>query len=295
MRSRPRVHGNRRYIPQCGSPGTMTSRRSTPWTNTLSWLDTRTRVGCSRRSRRNGSATCWFNLTRQADATARRRQQRKRNWHHLLDYNRHDCLALRHVTRKAAAELQSWREILKTIFCVFEDGREVCFTAGSRSRKLQPLLERRRARRWSFMTAWNPAPRTLSREENERRQRALIANLRAKGYDFLPGVGRAADGPWAEDSLLVLNISREAAIALARKFRPARDSGWHQEWCRRTDLVPCRSVTERLIPEALLRSPQSVNTRARGISRLGSRAVVTTSSVSRENSTGRSKRSPERR
>ena len=144
--------------------------------------------------------------------------QTKRDWHDLLDYNRHDCLALRHVTRKAAAELQSWRGFLKTIFCVFDEGREVCFTAGSRSQKLQALLERRRARRWGFLTAWNPAPRTLSREENDRRQRALIVDLRAKGYDFLPGVGRAADGSWAEDSLLVLDISRGAAIALARKF-----------------------------------------------------------------------------
>jgi hypothetical protein len=144
--------------------------------------------------------------------------QTKRDWHKLLAYNRHDCLALRHVTQKAAAELQSWRGFLKTIFCAFDDGREVCFTVDSRSRRLHALLERHRARQWAFLTAWNPAPRTLSREENDRRQRALIGELGLKDYDFLPGISRAADGSWEEESLLVLNISKGAAVSLAQKY-----------------------------------------------------------------------------
>lgn len=144
--------------------------------------------------------------------------QTKRDWHKLLDYNRHDCLALRHITQKASAELESWRGFQTATYSAFEDGREVCFTVGSRSRRLHALLERHRARQWAFLTAWNPAPQTLSREENHLRQRDLIAALTREDYNVLPGVSRAVDGSWEEESLLVLNISRGAAVALARKY-----------------------------------------------------------------------------
>ena len=35
--------------------------------------------------------------------------QTKRDWHKVLEYNRHDCLALRHITLKATRELEAWR------------------------------------------------------------------------------------------------------------------------------------------------------------------------------------------
>jgi hypothetical protein len=144
--------------------------------------------------------------------------QARRDWHRVLDYNAHDCFALRYICSKAASELGSWRSFLETTFCVNDDRRSVCFKAGSRSRRLGALLERHGATRWAFMTAWNPAPRTLSREENDSRQQALIRDLEGKRIRYLPGTGSAADGSWSEESLLALGISRAAAVALARKY-----------------------------------------------------------------------------
>ena len=36
-------------------------------------------------------------------------KQTKRDWHDLLEYNRHDCLALRHIVLKASREMDCWR------------------------------------------------------------------------------------------------------------------------------------------------------------------------------------------
>jgi hypothetical protein len=161
----------------------------------------------------------------------------KRQWHKLLDYNHHDCLALRHVVVKAAGELACWRSFQRTQFCVMDGGRTICFMAGSRSRRLEALLERHAASRWAFMTAWNPAPRTLTKEQNDSRQRELRRELEGRRLRSLEGVGRALDGSWEEASLLVLGISRPSAVALARKYgQLAIVAG---ERGGRSELVPC--------------------------------------------------------
>ena len=143
----------------------------------------------------------------------------KRDWHRLLEYNRHDCLALRHVVLKATREMECWRAYERTRFCVDDSGREICFLAGSNSRKADALLRRHRATRWAFITAWNPASVPLGRAENERRQQRLRLELAKGGYRFLPGEGRGDDPSWEpEDSLLVLRISEGKAVALGRQF-----------------------------------------------------------------------------
>ena len=143
----------------------------------------------------------------------------KRDWRSLLEYNRHDCLALRHIVLKAARELECWRAYERTRFCVHDGGREVCFTSGSNKRPLEALLHRHRATRWAFITAWNPASEPLTREENDRRQRRLRQEVESKGYRWLPGEGRGEDPSWLpEQSLFILGIPEAGAIELARKF-----------------------------------------------------------------------------
>jgi hypothetical protein len=141
----------------------------------------------------------------------------KRDWHKLLEYNRHDCLALRHITMKASRELVAWRSYTRTVFCVDDVTGRVCFRSGSVNRGLQRLLERHRARRWAFMTAWNPAAEPLAPAENDRRQNRLRHDL--ADFVVLPGEGIAEDPGWEpEQCLMVLGISRGKAVALGRKY-----------------------------------------------------------------------------
>jgi hypothetical protein len=143
----------------------------------------------------------------------------KRDWHRLLEYNRHDLLALRQIFLTATRELQLWRAYEQTRFCVDAGRRRICFVAGSRSRRLDALLERTGTRSWAFITAWNPGSRALSAEENAQRHSQLLQAVDALGLAWLPGEGVGADPSWTpEQSIMILNITRAQATGLGRQF-----------------------------------------------------------------------------
>lgn len=196
----------------------------------------------------------------QLDATGgsyrRVTKQAKRDWHTLLEYNRHDCLALRHIALKAARELECWRAYERTRFCVEDrafrpkaeatghtltprQGR-ICFMAGSRNRALAAMLERHRARRWAFITAWNPGSSPLPRTENDARQAQLRGMVEKRGFRVLPGQGIREDPAWPpEESLMVLGISEGEAVRLGQRFgQLAIVAGERGSTSR---LVPCTS------------------------------------------------------
>src|SRR5436190_23810328 len=103
----------------------------------------------------------------------------KRDWHQLLDYNRLDCEGLRAVHTRAVRELGLWRSYEKTSYLV--PVAEIDIRLGWNPRRLRQLLERAGAREWVFITACNPGAVPLSRAENERRDLALLAELRRHG------------------------------------------------------------------------------------------------------------------
>ena len=146
-------------------------------------------------------------------------KQTKRDWHDLLEYNRQDCLALRHIILKAGRELAAWRAYERTKFCVEEDSRRFCFKAGAKNESLDALLDRHGEERWAFITAWNPGSVELRRAENDSRQRALVSVVEAAGLAWIPGQGVGEDPLWTpEGSLLVLGVSRAAAVKTGRRF-----------------------------------------------------------------------------
>ena len=143
----------------------------------------------------------------------------KRDWHKVLDYNRHDLLALRHIVMAAARELGLWRAYERTRFCVNDGEKRICFKAGSQNRQLDALLARHDVTRWAFITSSNPGSRPLSKHENARRHSELRAAVQAAGLVALDGEGIGEDPSWPpERSLLILNISRDKAISLGRRF-----------------------------------------------------------------------------
>ena len=73
--------------------------------------------------------------------------------------------------------------------------------------------------RGAYLTAWNPRSEPTSTARNEAAQRALEAEVAARGWRFLYGEGVGADAGWApEPSLLVLGIPFDAACGLGRKY-----------------------------------------------------------------------------
>ena len=172
----------------------------------------------------NATPAKWIRHTlRQLEANGGRYRhitpEAKRDWHKLLDYNRHDLLALRHIVVTATGELGLWRAYERTRFCVNDGAKRICFMAGSRNARLDALLTRRGAARWAFITAWNPGSRRLASDENARRHAELRAVVDALGLEALEGEGLGEDPSWLpEQSLLILNISRGKAISLGRRF-----------------------------------------------------------------------------
>jgi hypothetical protein len=69
-----------------------------------------------------------------------------------------------------------------------------------------------------IVTAWNPHPRFLSREENERRGRALEARLDALGFAHHPAVGRSDDWSAYEHSRAVIGPGRDQVLGVAEEF-----------------------------------------------------------------------------
>jgi hypothetical protein len=147
-------------------------------------------------------------------------KQAKRDWHKLLEYNRHDCCALREVYGKARFELEKWREYENTDYYVFDgDAKPIRFRAGSTKPRLDALLDRYGATRWAFLTAWNPGSTPLPDAENTKRQDDLLAQLLAAGYRCLPGEGRGEDSSWPpEESILALDIPENAARNMGARF-----------------------------------------------------------------------------
>jgi hypothetical protein len=87
---------------------------------------------------------------------------------------------------------------------------------------LDLLLEKHGARRWAFVTAWNPGSKKLNDAENQRRQQQLEADVKEGGYVFYRGAGVPDEKGWqAEESMLILGVERDDAIRLGKKYEQA--------------------------------------------------------------------------
>jgi hypothetical protein len=71
---------------------------------------------------------------------------------------------------------------------------------------------------WAFITARNPMSRPLDEPANQKRDDALDGAVGKLGERWLPASSRAPDGSWLEPGRIILECSREVALALARQF-----------------------------------------------------------------------------
>jgi len=106
-----------------------------------------------------------------------------------------------------------------TTFGVETESGTLNIRLGVVNRPLDSLLEERRAHSWAYVTAHNPGSCLLTAQENSERHHCLVQYIKEHGQTYLPGQGVGDGGDWpAEESLLVLDVTEENAVALGAKF-----------------------------------------------------------------------------
>jgi len=108
---------------------------------------------------------------------------------------------------------------LRASYCIFAQAGDIAIRINEASPALDELLVARGVATAAFITAANPASVRLDDAVNAARNEALQAEVAAAGYTWMAGEGRDPAGEWqAEQSLLVLGITRETAVGLAGAY-----------------------------------------------------------------------------
>lgn len=99
-------------------------------------------------------------------------------------------------------------------------GRDpICVRVGQPSEPLDHLLSSRAAATWAFVTADNPGSVIRPETENRAARERLATRVALAGRSHLRCDALDDHGRWpAERGLLILDISRRDALALARNF-----------------------------------------------------------------------------
>lgn len=102
-----------------------------------------------------------------------------------------------------------------TEYRVFEPAMVI--RIGQRCFRLEKLLELDGARKWAFITPWNPYSQQLPPSENHERFEAMKKKL--EKYTTFEGEGAGTDPQWQpERSLLILGIAQVEAESIGRAF-----------------------------------------------------------------------------
>ena len=102
-----------------------------------------------------------------------------------------------------------------TKYIVFDS--DIAIAIGGKNDALNALLAEQGVSEWSFITAYNPYSKILDKEQNLQRHQELV-HLTAD-FKTLLGHGVGEDPAWEPElSLLILGISKEAAITLGKHF-----------------------------------------------------------------------------
>ncbi len=89
---------------------------------------------------------------------------------------------------------------------------------------------------FALVTAFNPGHERPAQEVNEARNAALLGEIEARGWPWLPAEGRSADGAHREPSFAVFGIAFAEAVALGQQFGQAAICWYDGEvvrlaWC----------------------------------------------------------------
>lgn len=82
------------------------------------------------------------------------------------------------------------------------------------------------ARRYAFITAWNPASRPLSEEANNLADARLVARMQVLDLSFHPAWASDHDRQWRESGWLIADVDPSTLDALAGEFGQAGVLHW---------------------------------------------------------------------
>jgi len=100
-----------------------------------------------------------------------------------------------------------------------EGGYRFSISIGKKTPELDTFLIGKGYNSWAFITAENPASIPLPESENLKRRLQLESFLNRESYEYIQGKAESKAGDWpAENSLLILNISKQKAMNLAKEF-----------------------------------------------------------------------------
>ncbi|WP_386669758.1 DUF3293 domain-containing protein [Lysobacter korlensis] len=108
-------------------------------------------------------------------------------------------------------------------YAVELDGRTVALRVGEFATELESSLT---ARRYAFITAWNPASSPRAGRENEVADGQLRERLDGHGAKRIPAWAQAPDGRWREQGWMVLDLPAGDLDTLARDFGQAGTLQW---------------------------------------------------------------------
>lgn len=131
-----------------------------------------------------------------------------------------DCLNEMPVDPRKREVRRRWMAIYSTTNYVVQSLQgDIVLRVDQVHPALDSILDGYSAGAWAFITACNPFSNPLSDRENQERMLDLERHIRSGGWRFMPGYGKGDDGQWpAEPSMLVVDISPDDAVDVARKY-----------------------------------------------------------------------------
>jgi hypothetical protein len=128
---------------------------------------------------------------------------------------------MRELQIVTAAELAA--AYARAEYAVVLDGDALALRVGELARDLEAYWP---ARRYGFITAWNPASVPHSEAANETADAALVARLDTIGVSRLPAHAYDKGGAWREAGWLVADVEESLLDLLAREFGQAGVLAW---------------------------------------------------------------------
>lgn len=91
-----------------------------------------------------------------------------------------------------------------------------CIKIEGDNTSLYNFLQKNKCGTWAFITAWNPHSEQKDLLENNHQNKLLENEIIQASLNYYLAEGRL--GNWSEQSFFIMNISKEKAMSLARKF-----------------------------------------------------------------------------
>ncbi len=110
-------------------------------------------------------------------------------------------------------------------YCVLLDGEALPLRVGQTAEDLEAYWP---ARRYNFITAWNPASQPRSDAANATADALLVARLDQLRATRHPAWAESPDGDWREPGWLLADIEPDQCIRLAREFGQAGVLNWER-------------------------------------------------------------------